>query len=690
MTNHVSKYDWIDKHQNDETPPSYLDNMRTPSKTQYIAQEKLWEEFLIDVKNSSQLPDIDGLKKFAFFSAARSRGRLAEHADVKTLSKNMERFFYQWNRSNNYQIPKQDLADCQKFITTTLSKHEGLRLQDLEFDKEYCDWEDVQNIIYYMIAKDTHKYRNPRFLAQAMVTLLIISDDGERIGAVARSDCYRNEEIALLYEDVDLVMKPTTSPGQLARFEMTIRFHNRKNERDTKRRLDIRFLQRPGYAHCIILWFLALALQDNVFYDKSIKSPADLFHKQNPDPIDRRIRFKPEMLQIPICRRMGGAGKRKLSPILPWNTGPIITEFKRIVEAAGYPQRWTFYTIRRTLANAMNDSRDVSDAWRKTIMGHTGEKDRVFRENYQSTLLTVDTGNLFRKEAPRAERKEVLNMRAHYNPNLPRLPKEEKEEHVNKDADVQYLLESKKQLQLQLLMLEASEPRSAASEINITTIRAAIRGRTVCLRRRRDLIRGRLGRKFMKDIMLDPDTMYKKYPPVANNNIVREGLTRALYPNQGHRSSPLFALEMILDHINSENSVSAAKKNEEPQHLHLQNEEVDDLERDLEGRGREQRAQDKEKIERAQKKLEKQARRHAKALKKLEKAQKKAEKTTLNELRVGEGSKKKAKRHPKKPAKDHLTRNEIHYIPQNIKKRSIPNGETQLGSDRRKRSKVCA
>ena len=43
-------------------------------------------------------------------------------------------------------------------------------------------------------------------------------------------------------------------------------------------------------------------------------------------------------------------------------------------------------------------------------MGHSGEDDWIFIKHYQSQKLTIDPGNLFRKEAPRPERGEILSM----------------------------------------------------------------------------------------------------------------------------------------------------------------------------------------------------------------------------------------------------------------------------------------
>lgn len=43
-------------------------------------------------------------------------------------------------------------------------------------------------------------------------------------------------------------------------------------------------------------------------------------------------------------------------------------------------------------------------------MGHSGPDDRTFKEYYRSRRFIVDTGNLFRGEEPRKDKREVLSM----------------------------------------------------------------------------------------------------------------------------------------------------------------------------------------------------------------------------------------------------------------------------------------
>jgi hypothetical protein len=55
-------------------------------------------------------------------------------------------------------------------------------------------------MIHYIIALDLHKYRQNRFRVQLVFLYLLFSASGERLGAVVRSEAYRNTNDALRYE----------------------------------------------------------------------------------------------------------------------------------------------------------------------------------------------------------------------------------------------------------------------------------------------------------------------------------------------------------------------------------------------------------------------------------------------------------------------------------------------------------
>jgi hypothetical protein len=56
-----------------------------------------------------------------------------------------------------------------------------------------------------MIVEDPHAYNDNRFRAQLVLIYLLVSETGERPGAIVRSESYRKEEVALCYG----VLSPT-------------------------------------------------------------------------------------------------------------------------------------------------------------------------------------------------------------------------------------------------------------------------------------------------------------------------------------------------------------------------------------------------------------------------------------------------------------------------------------------------
>lgn len=50
-----------------------------------------------------------------------------------------------------------------------------------------------------MVVEDPHAYNNNRFRAQLALIYLLVAENGERPGAIVRSERYRKEEVALCY-----------------------------------------------------------------------------------------------------------------------------------------------------------------------------------------------------------------------------------------------------------------------------------------------------------------------------------------------------------------------------------------------------------------------------------------------------------------------------------------------------------
>lgn len=105
-------------------------------------------------------------------------------------------------------------------------------------------------------------------------------------------------------------------------------------------------------AHCLILMFMALCFLDDAFED--VATPAELYSKRNPGSSDLLIRFRSKIEKIPVLRRLEDRSSFKLSPTLAWSAGSALNEGQRIARDVGFPQRFTFYNIRRAVANAVD------------------------------------------------------------------------------------------------------------------------------------------------------------------------------------------------------------------------------------------------------------------------------------------------------------------------------------------------
>lgn len=55
-------------------------------------------------------------------------------------------------------------------------------------------------MLEYLWKEDTHCYRNERFRLYEAFVISILADSGARIGAILRSECYRDGNDALRYE----------------------------------------------------------------------------------------------------------------------------------------------------------------------------------------------------------------------------------------------------------------------------------------------------------------------------------------------------------------------------------------------------------------------------------------------------------------------------------------------------------
>lgn len=91
-------------------------------------------------------------------------------------------------------------------------------------------------------------------------------------------------------------------------------------------------------------------------------------------------------------------------------------------------------------------------------MGHNGPTSKVFNANYRSKILTTDSGNIFRNEAPREERAKMLCMRNQRDPMAPTKPL---------PADMERIYDNNEEIQALLSLRHATKELSGAEKADI-------------------------------------------------------------------------------------------------------------------------------------------------------------------------------------------------------------------------------
>lgn len=178
-------------------------------------------------------------------------------------------------------------------------------------------------------------------------------------------------------------------------------------------------------------------------------------------------------------------------------------------------------------------------------MGHSGESDTVFRKHYESKHLLVDTANIFRKEAPRLEKTEVLSMHLRRDTNVPEVPESVLEAIVDNDTEIQHLLEARRQIKAQLGQIKG-KPEQGYNEV-------AYKAALVCICRamnRRRYILYKHGRKdFREQYFKNPELIRRQYPSAQPpRRVWRRELFDALYPKNEAKGSTAAAIEAVIAH----------------------------------------------------------------------------------------------------------------------------------------------
>ncbi|KAJ8067012.1 hypothetical protein OCU04_004392 [Sclerotinia nivalis] len=506
-------------------------SLTTPTKVLYTGLQKLWErqDIIPDA-----FPDLETIETFLMWHASNAKGKLNEKLSIKTLLYKVGRFGCMYDAVYHYKISDTVLDLARYYVSTDLAKELGL--EDAEYDKECTDWIDIEIMILYLTVQDEHEYRCNRYRIQLGCIFMLIADDGERIGAITRSDSYREGNVALCYKDLKLFLLPAQGSSSSPRFRLEIKFDNRKNERGKKNKyIEQSYFLRDVPGACIVSWILALVFMDDALEHYS--TPSQLFEKETSNTMEIPIIFKQSKMHIPLFRRMEGPGSRKLSSTLAISSTSVTTDAQRIVAAAGFRQRFTFYCIRRGMSNALHDNK-VDNSRIKQLMGHSGPSDKIFQKYYQSRKVNIDTGNIYRMQQPRSERTETLNMRSKRDPTAPvKLSADQKREYYDQDKDIQDLLASRKKLKRDL----PSQKESTRAELAI--IRRSIERRKTHIRKHG--LR-KVRENHFENLSKQSQSSENSESEVPIPPVVRPELSNILYPKVFDSKTTLLAIEGLI------------------------------------------------------------------------------------------------------------------------------------------------
>ncbi|KAH6714059.1 hypothetical protein BKA61DRAFT_482229, partial [Leptodontidium sp. MPI-SDFR-AT-0119] len=322
-----------------------------------------------EIEEPDAVPDLDTVKTFLWWTAVRSKGQLAEKATLSTMSYILEKFWHILKRYYHLDLPNDVYEEAKNYLRYDLA--DELKLENIHYDKEFTDWEDMKLAIRYTLCTDDHNYMSERSRLHIVLMFLLISDAGDRLGAIVRSSSHGNRDlnVALIYEDVQFYLRPLPTPDAQPEVKMIIRYNNRKGEQDDPEDyIDVSYFQDPDTPHCLVLWFLAMAFLDEAF--EGCSSAAELFNKRNITGTDIHIKFKECKMKVPILRQWDKK-RAATSETRALGADTITKDGQRIFRNLGCATRFTFYCTRRAVFN------DVVD---EKIYAEDEELQMVFRD----------------------------------------------------------------------------------------------------------------------------------------------------------------------------------------------------------------------------------------------------------------------------------------------------------------------
>ncbi|KAJ8062979.1 hypothetical protein OCU04_008225 [Sclerotinia nivalis] len=245
-------------------------------------------------------------------------------------------------------------------------------------------------------------------------------------------------------------------------------------------------------------------------------------------------------MHTPLFRRMEGPGNRKLSSTLAISSTSVTADAQRVVAAAGFRQRFTFYCIRCGMSNVFHDNK-VDNSRIKQLMGHSGLSDKNFQKYYQSRKVNIDIGNIYRMQQLRSERTETLNMRSKRDPTvLVKLSADQKKEYYDQDKDIQDLFASRKRLKRELRYLFSQKESTRAK---LAIIRCSIERRKIYIRKHG--LR-KVRENHFENLSKPSQSSENFESEVPIPPVVRPELSNILYPKVFDSKTTLLAIEGLI------------------------------------------------------------------------------------------------------------------------------------------------
>ncbi|KAF2811514.1 uncharacterized protein BDZ99DRAFT_569544 [Mytilinidion resinicola] len=138
---------------------------------------------------------------------------------------------------------------------------------------------------------------------------------------------------------------------------------------------------------CPVVYFIALALADDVFKDlndyHSIRIP--------PTANSHAFDINPDKTDLPVCRRVNTDGSIS-EKIMTGNS--LWTYLADLGYRCGYKDKLSSYAFRRDCGNSLDDK--VSTAKRRQVIGHQAGSDLTYQKYYSSTTIGIDLPSVVR------------------------------------------------------------------------------------------------------------------------------------------------------------------------------------------------------------------------------------------------------------------------------------------------------